>query len=291
MRKQSLRITGRLGALAFAITGLLAGFLAAPAAAHSSGHLDYVAFGDSYSAGIGAGEAAPSQLYLDLDDPVLCFQASPGYPDILDYLPGVDLTGKAACAGWSAAMVPFQVQIASNAGVLDDETDLVTITAGGNDVDFAGLLRSCLHPSSLDLCITAVRNAEAVAETQVLAALVNAYSAVRAKAPEATIIALGYPHLFSPEFEGTTVITDEAATVFNNGTDTLNKVIGKAAKQVSGTVYVDVTDEFEGHGIGSPKSWFVLDGSAASFHPTATGYAFGYAAALVREAVSAAARS
>jgi hypothetical protein len=64
----------------------------------------------------------------------------------------------------------------------------------------------------------------------------------------------------------------------------LNRVIRKAAKQVPGTVYVDVTDEFDGHGIGSPASWIHLPGSDASFHPNETGYAKGYYRAVVREA-------
>jgi hypothetical protein len=137
-------------------------------------------------------------------------------------------------------------------------------------------------------CKTAVKAAEVVARTEVLPALANAYAAIRAKAPSAKIVVLGYPRLFSPEFGDNAFITDEAAAAFNKGTDTLNKVIEKAAKKSTGTVYVDVTDEFTGHGFGSPDSWFVfnpanpLDG--VSFHPTATGYAEGYYPAVIREA-------
>lgn len=270
--------TRRLGALAVLITGLLGGSMAAPAVAHDAKPLDYVAFGDSYTAGIGAGLPQLSELYPREQ----CFQASPGYPDVLDDRRGVRLVANAACGGSNATTVPFQVQVASEAGKVNWRTDLVTITAGGNDVNFGNILEKCLV--SLDECKTAVKAAEGRAETEVLESLTNAYSAIRAQAPKATIVALGYPHLFSPEFEGVVYLTDEAAEIFNDGTDTLNGVIEKAAKQVRGTVYVDVTDEFEGHGIGSPESWIVLDGSAASFHPNATGYAKGYARAVVREA-------
>ncbi len=271
---------GRLGTLALIIVALAAGSVTAPAAAHESEPLDYVALGDSYTAGIGAGTVVLSELYTDIE----CYQAKPpGYVDVLDGRPDVELAANAACAGWTAAMVPLQVEVASAAG-LNADTDLVTITAGGNDVGFSGILGTCLKPSLLDDCKRAVKAGEATARTEVVAALTSAYAAIRAKAPNATIVALGYPYLFSPEFGDQTYITHEAAKVFNKGTDTLNKVIRKAARQVPGTVYVDVTDEFDGHGIGSPESWILLPGSDASFHPNATGYAKGYYRAVVREA-------
>jgi len=282
------RFARRLGALAVVVTALVAGSVAAPAAAQDSEPLDYVALGDSYTSGIGAPNVSISPLYpVDPQNPQPCFQASPGYVDVLDARDDVLLTANAACSGWTATMVPVQVQAASAAGLLNAETDLVTITAGGNDVGLPDLLQSCLSGPVKD-CRTAVKAAEAVTRTEVLPALIDAYAAIRTAAPNAEIVVLGYPHLFSPEFGDNAFITDEAAEVFNKGTDTLNKVIEKAARTSPGTVYVDVTDEFAGHGFGSADSWFVfnpanpLDG--VSFHPTATGYAEGYYPAVIREA-------
>jgi lysophospholipase L1-like esterase len=276
---------GRLGVLAVVVAGLVAGSVATPAVAQDSKPLDYVALGDSYTSGIGAPNISISALYPV--DPQPCFQASPGYVDLLDARDDVQLTANAACSGWTADMVPLQVQVASAAGLLNAETDFVTITAGGNDVNFLDVLQACLFQPAKD-CKTAVKAAETVAKTEVLPALTNAYAAIRAKAPNAKIVALGYPHLFSPEFGDHAFIASNAAKAFNNGTDTLNKVIKAAAHKSSGTVYVDVTDELAGHGFGSPDSWFTfnptnpLDG--VSFHPTATGYAQGYYPAVIREA-------
>jgi lysophospholipase L1-like esterase len=278
---------GRLGALAVVVAGLVAGSVAVPAAAQDSEPLDYVALGDSYTSGIGAPNIRISPLYVDPENPQPCFQASPGYVDVLDARDDVQLTANAACSGWTAAMVPIQVQVASAAGLLNAETDLVTMTAGGNDVKFLDVLQACLFRPLKD-CKTAVKAAEAVARTEVLPALTDAYAAIRAKAPSAKIVVLGYPHLFSPEFGDNAFIADEAAKVFNKGTDTLNKVIEEAAKKSPGTVYVDVTDEFAGHGFGSPDSWFAFNPAnpfdGVSFHPTATGYAEGYYPAVIREA-------
>jgi lysophospholipase L1-like esterase len=277
---------GRAGLLAAVLAGLVAVSGTAPAAAEDSELLNYVALGDSYTSGIGAPNISVSPLYPAELQP--CFQASPGYVDLLEARDDVQLTANAACSGWTATMVPLQVEVASAAGLLNADTDVVTITAGGNDVEFLGVLQACLRPMTVKDCKARVEAAETVAETKVLPALTNAYAAIRAKAPNAKIVALGYPHLFSPKFGDNAYITDEAAKAFNNGTNTLNKVIRNTAKKFAGTVYVDVTDEFAGHGFGSPNSWFVfnpanpLDG--VSFHPTATGYAQGYYPAVIREA-------
>lgn len=280
------RFTGRMILLAAVFAGLVAGSVAAPAVAEDSELLDYVALGDSYTSGIGAPTISVSSLYAAEFQP--CFQASPGYVGVLDARDDVQLMANAACSGWTATMVPFQVEVAAAAGMLNSDTDFVTITAGGNDVGFLKVLEACLLPNTVRTCKARVKVAEAVAKTEVLPALSNAYAAIRAKAPSAKIVALGYPQLFAPESGDDAYITDEAAKAFNKGTDTLNKVIRGAAKTIAGTVYVDVTDEFAGHGFGSPNSWFVfnpanpLDG--LSFHPTETGYAQGYYPAVINEA-------
>lgn len=281
MRKSTAR---RIGAAAAAAVGLLAGPAAIPAAAQEDEPLDYVAFGDSYTAGIGAGIPRLSLLYpIDPADPTPCYQASPGYVDVLDALDDIDLAVNAACAGWTAADVPFQVAIAADAGHLNSETDLVTVTAGANDVNFINALLACLTRSEAE-CRTAVDAAEAVATTVVPAALTTAYEAIEAEAENATIAALGYPHLFASEFAGGALV--ENIGIFNAGTDTLNKVIRNAAKS-SGAVYVEVTGDFAGHGIGSSEPWINFNPAdptfGSNFHPTAEGYAKGYAAAVVEE--------
>jgi hypothetical protein len=108
-----------------------------------------------------------SELYKETE----CFQAlPPGYVEVLDDRPDVELSANAACAGWSAAMVSLQVDVASRTG-LSAETDLVTITAGGIDVGFSGILEACLKPSPLDACKRAVKAGEATARTAALSAL------------------------------------------------------------------------------------------------------------------------
>ena len=77
----------------------------------------------------------------------------------------------------------------------------------------------------------------------------------------------------------------------NSAADLLNATIAFSAL-VNRVGYVSVTDRFAGHGIGSASPWIVaptglctlaVNCSASAydaFHPTATGYSGGYAAAL-----------
>jgi hypothetical protein len=79
--------------------------------------------------------------------------------------------------------------------------------------------------------------------------------------------------------------------MMNSSADLLNATIGYSAL-VNRVKYVSVTERFNGHGIGSAEPWIVapcnplnlpVDCSTSPydpFHPNATGYSKGYAAAL-----------
>ncbi|WAP52415.1 hypothetical protein OL239_03830 [Arthrobacter sp. ATA002] len=84
----------------------------------------------------------------------------------------------------------------------------------------------------------------------------------------------GYPHLFEGTAPG--ILSVEAQSLFNAGTDALNALV---AEQVGDGTFVDVTEAFAGHGIGSPDPWILAAGPAA-LHPTAAGYSEGYFAAI-----------
>lgn len=60
------------------------------------------------------------------------------------------------------------------------------------------------------------------------------------------------PRLFSPEFGDQPYITNEAAEVLNDGTDTLNRVSRKTAGEFFGVGYPHFSKESYGQGVGSP---------------------------------------
>lgn len=270
-------IVGRCVAAAVLSVGLLASTVAGPATATNSdrhrGEVDYVALGDSYAAGFGAG------AYVNT-----CGQSPLGLPGLLDDRRGIKLVFNATCSGAKAAAsrtdavpdLPEQLEQLVGAGVIGAATDLVTLSAGGNDLDFGAVVGACAT-QSLAVCDQVIDGRTVQAQTTVAAALDDLYGNLRAAAPKAKIVVTGYPHLFSPKSGSEVLLSTEAQRLFNAGTDTLNTVIRQNAK-ANGLQYVDVVKRFKGHGIGTRDPWITYTGFTAidDLHPTAKGYQSGY---------------
>ncbi|WP_081746589.1 SGNH/GDSL hydrolase family protein [Arthrobacter sp. H5] len=273
MKTTQRRAFGRAITLTLMTVGLVAGLVAGPAAASPKEPLNYVSLGDSYAAGFGAGS------YLNA-----CGQSPLGLPTLLDAERKIQLTFNATCSGAEAAVdpdnmvpdLPDQLAGLIGAGLIGSETDLITLSAGGNDLDFGTVLSVCAS-QSLNTCEQLIKATEAQARTSLSTSLNVLYQGVRSGAPNSQVIVTGYPHLFSPKFGSEFPLSVKAQKLFNKGTDTLNKVIKKAAKD-NGFEYVSVVKEFDGHGIGSPNPWIKFTGTFAidDFHPNASGYRYGY---------------
>lgn len=252
-------------------------------AGHGSGHgggrdVDYVAFGDSYASGFGGGPL------LDA-----CGRTAQGYPALLDALNRVDLDTDATCAGATALTTPAdtpvdlpeQITGAVAQGKLTSRTDVVTVTIGGNDVQFGTVVAACAGPQLPATCAPAIEQASAYAQTVLAPQLAAEFARITAAAPRATLVVTGYPHLFETVAAGP--LSAEAVALFNQGTDALNAVI--AGQVPENGEFVDVVDEFAGHGVGSPDSWIIFEqGNPFNLHPTETGYRDGYTAAVLADA-------
>jgi hypothetical protein len=105
------------------------------------------------------------------------------------------------------------------------------------------------------------------------------YQAIRQAAPNATVVVLGYPHLFDPAAtcpEGGLSVGKRQ--VLNEAADDLTQVIADRA-QAAGFTFVDVRAQFAGHEICTDAPW--INGVSqeiptGSYHPNADGYAQGY---------------
>jgi len=97
------------------------------------------------------------------------------------------------------------------------------------------------------------------------------YTLVDNAAPNALIVVTGYPYLFEiVPGDPTAAIKDQ----INDAITILNGTIQRAVEaQPDGVkiLYVDVTAEFAGHGIGSEEPFINSDGDDA-YHPNAAGY-------------------
>jgi len=262
----------RLGAVSLLSLGLVVAASVAPATASpgatpkGSAGGSYVAIGDSFTAGQGA---AP---YL----PGLCLQSQfASYPAITAGSSSYREALNFACSGADTTATIAQL------AAIDPRTklkaSLVTITVGGIDAGSNQVLQACAPDPASALCAFAVGAASANLPNVGLA-LVSTYSTVAAAFPKARIVVLNYPRLFDPNF-------GQLASTMNAATDGLNAAIAGAVTATDNprVSLTDVTQEFEGHGIGSiDGSYISFNGpfDPASFHPNALGNTAGYSAAL-----------
>src|SRR4029450_5123921 len=127
----------------------LAGFatVGAPtAAAGSTGTLQYVALGDSYAAGIGA------PPYVSSSDG--CLQSNKGYPALLDPKGRIDLQANATCPGATTTYVRENLP-----PELNEDTQLVTLTVGANDLGLLRVLAACTGGGTATQCQAAIDSA------------------------------------------------------------------------------------------------------------------------------------
>jgi lysophospholipase L1-like esterase len=183
----------------------------------------------------------------------------------------------ATCPGATTSTVADTQLSALTPGV-----ELVTLTVGGNDLGFAGLAGTCTTattPEKQLQCLAAI-NAIGPLQFQELGSdLTDLYGDVADAAPKALIVVTGYPLLFEPPADGDP--NEEIINAFNEATALLNATIEQAVNATrkdtgANIIYVDVTEQFEGHGIGSSDDPFInapgQTPSQEDFHPNAAGY-------------------
>lgn len=255
----------RLWKIATLIAPASAILLAAPPA-HAATAVDYAALGDSYSAGVGTSGSSGD-----------CGRSPQGYPQLWVNTHAVSSFAFAACSGATTDDV-----LANQLTALNANTDLVSITIGGNDTGFADTLTTCQLGSDSS-CQSAVDDARTQATSTLPGKLDTTYAAIRAHAPNARVVVLGYPRLFeltsSCGFFG---IDQFKRTILNQGADDLEAVISARAA-AAGFSFVDTRGIFTGHGVCGSSPWlngFELFSISSSYHPNATGYSSGYLPSL-----------
>lgn len=132
-------------------------------------------------------------------------------------------------------------------------------------------------------CTGDVDRAVRFAEDELPALLEAVYAEIAARSPAADVYVLGYPRLFSAKdnCDAFGLISVSEQRLMNEGADVLSETI-EAAALAHGFTYVDVRDEFEGHGICDDDAW--LHGLTIpigdSYHPKRSGHSEGYLPAL-----------
>ncbi|MFC8682258.1 SGNH/GDSL hydrolase family protein [Microbacterium ureisolvens] len=278
------RILAALAALALGITTALGASSAATAAEPTGA--PYVAIGDSEAAGTG------NMPYVD----ETCKRSKKAYPVLLGDDLGTSVVS-AACAGANTTQVAGQASALAGMGQLGPATQLVTITAGINDIQWQTVLALCSGAGTPAAC-EAAKAAAVAAIPGIAPAIAQLVGLVRTLAPNAYIVVTGYPLLFGQVTGTCTVgasggapvkLTAELTAEVNAGIVGINAAISsgvglyqQAYADLFGAPdpkveYVDVTAGFAGHGLCDTGDRWISGVSAGKgtvdrgFHANAAG--------------------
>ena len=266
----------------------------------------YAALGDSYSSGEGL------LPYRDPGDLPLsgCHRSTRAYPALIRWPGSVAAISQSndsifdfiACSGAVTDNVradgegqngePPQMDPGN---AIDSRRDLVTISIGGNDAQFARIFAYCMaHPDCNNVKPFSPKSEVTLGDLAPLLVayagtkVVDIHARLRAAAPSANILVLGYPILLSgkecpaaqfPPFGASDLKLSASEQNFLRGMNRLlNEVIATSAT-LSGLHFIDVEQRFTGHEVcGDLDDWVngvvLFDPNfnpKASVHPTARG--------------------
>ncbi|WAX56110.1 SGNH/GDSL hydrolase family protein [Jatrophihabitans cynanchi] len=261
------RIVRSIALLAAPAAALIA--FAAPAAAAT---VRYVALGDSYSSGVGAGS------YISASGS--CLRSTKAYSQLWANAHAPASYVSVACSGAKTTDVT-----ASQVSALSGTTTLVSISVGGNDLGFATVMQDCVLYSTTT-CVNELNAAENTARTSLPGWLDTTYNAIRAHAPNARVVVLDYPRFYHDKWYCVGLSSTDRNKI-NEAADVLDGVISAAATR-HGFAFADVRAAFgNGHEICDSGSWLhSVDWTdlVQSYHPTAAGQSGGYLPAFTAKA-------
>ncbi|GGP33657.1 lipase 2 [Streptomyces melanogenes] len=276
---KSLRYVMSASVAAGALALGLVGTTAAHADTTSVQALNYVALGDSYSAGSGVLPVDPTNL--------LCLRSTVNYPHVIASRTGAHL--KDVTCGGAQTKDFSQSQYPGTAPQLDAvtaDTDLVTLTIGGNDNNtFIGAILACgtagvFSGGQGSPCKDQNGTAfDDQIDANTYPALKTALRAVRAKAPHARVAVLGYPWITPATADPSCFLKLPIASgdvPYLRGIQAhLNAVVERAADE-TGATYVDFSRASEGHDACAPAGtrWIeplLFGQNIVPVHPNALG--------------------
>ncbi|HET9080991.1 MAG TPA: SGNH/GDSL hydrolase family protein [Trebonia sp.] len=250
--------------------GLAAAVLGTGIPAQAAPAVHYVALGDSYSSGVGAGGTSGS-----------CARSPNAYPALWAKAHSPASFTFAACSGATTGDV-----INSQLSSLSASTTLVSITIGGNDVGFSRIMETCVLESTRS-CQSVIAAAEKYASGTLPGLLKTTLSDIREHAPNAKVIVSDYPDFYDLSAWLCLGLSSADHQALDSGINQLDGVLRTAAAK-NGDTFADVRSEFTSHEICSGSDWLhaVTLPLGNSYHPTASGQKGGYLTAFTAAAAS-----
>lgn len=284
MRRSIRTAAGLLAAATGIAIAVPAQANASPGNAHRIRTSPYVAMGDSYSSAAGVNPLVPTA-------PPTCSRSTLNYAHDIAASTTPSSFTDVTCSGAQtsdffgsqATGVPPQLDAVTR------NTRFVTMTIGGNDENvFADSFFGCIQVSIAsgdimgnpcqqkfgDTFVNEVR-------TQTYRHLLTALTAVRRKAPAATVVILGYPQILPEQGQlacyPSMPISLGDVPWLHEEQEVLNNVVARAAQQ-TGVRFINMGPSSRGHDACQPESrrWIepaVGPVNAFPIHPNATGEA------------------
>lgn len=240
----------------------------------------YIGLGDSYSSGEGAAPyfSNTAKENPGLDSYNLCHRSRVGYPQLLAEDESIDFADAQfwACSGAQSKHIVDEFQYVPTqppqSGFVGPDTDIVTLTVGGNDVGFGSFAAACVD--FFGSCAGKPRADVLERIDDVLPEnLARAYDAVASKlGPGARVLVVSYPKIIDkPEapvvslfgFRFQQPVVNRCSVNFINDAEqaAAREVVARLNEQIS--VAVDAADER--HSAQGPRFEFV--DAAASDSP------------------------
>jgi lysophospholipase L1-like esterase len=281
--------------LATLVAALVTAVSATPAVAAESGPepgresgqapRSYVALGDSYA----AGPLVPVQT----GQPLGCLRSTGNYPSVVAETLGVADFRDVSCSAATTEHLtgPQNVPLGVNPPQLDalgPDTELVTVSIGGNDIGFGDIISECARRSPLQPTGSACADFYTSGGTDELAQRIDdaapqvaaVLGAIAQRSPEARVLLVGYPAILPDEGPGcfpvvpfspgdvaylrgvekalNAMLSDEASGAGVHFVDTYTPSIGHDVCQLPGTKWIE---------------GLVPTAPAAPVHPNALGMA------------------
>ncbi len=240
--------------------GLAAAFVGTAIPAQAASAVHYVALGDSYSSGVGAGGTSGS-----------CSQSPNAYPALWAKANSPASFTFAACSGATTSDV-----INSQLSSLTASTSLVSITIGGNDAGFSSIMETCVLKSTSS-CESAVTAAEKFVSGTLPGLLDTTLADIRAHAPSAKVVVVGYPDFYDLSAWLCIGLSGADHQALDTGINDLDGALQAAAAK-NGDTFADARSQFSSHELCGGSSWLnsITLPISNSYHPTAAGQQDGY---------------
>ncbi|MEU6587342.1 SGNH/GDSL hydrolase family protein [Nocardia sp. NPDC046763] len=268
---------------------VVAGTLVSIAPATADAGTKYVALGDSYAAGVGISNI------LDKT----CSRSDRNYAHLFAAARGYSLTD-VTCGGATTDSVT-----STQLSAVTADTNLVTLGVGGNDIGFTDIVKDCVMAGTLgtgsgtgSAVLQNLGTGIASGSAEALLGCKNKYDAsmptrlsqasakvaklvsdIKARAPQARVVLVGYPH----------ILPDNAALCAGRqpvlpadvdwARDTVVGGLNTMLRSQAGTEYFSTYEIYTGHDVceAIPDRWVngtsVDNGEGAQFHPNQYGHA------------------